>query len=88
MGSSEKGEAVVVFAEAEVEAADALVEGRLEQGNAEAERGRERLAELGDGVDEGVKGEELWASNRSPPTREKRSGAGKWRRRRGQSRST
>lgn len=62
MGSSEKGEAVVVFSEAEVEAADALVVGRLEQGNGEAERGRERLAELGDGVDEGVKGGEIWAS--------------------------
>ena len=33
-------------------------------GHREAERGRERFAELGDGVDEGVEGEELRVSDR------------------------
>jgi hypothetical protein len=53
MGSGEKDDTIVVFAEAEIECAGALVVGRLERGDGEAERRRERLAELGDGVFEG-----------------------------------
>jgi hypothetical protein len=52
--SDEKGDTTIVFARAEVEGTGALVVGRLERGDGEAERGRERLAEFGDGVDEGV----------------------------------
>lgn len=63
MGSGEKDDALVAAAEAEVEGARALVVGRLERGDGEAERGHEGLAELGDGVEE-VEGEELRASNR------------------------
>jgi hypothetical protein len=64
VGSGEKGDVIVVFAKAEVEGAGALVVGRIEWGDGEAERGRERLAELGDRVDEGIEGEELRATNR------------------------
>jgi len=63
VGSGEEGDAVVVTAEAEVERASALVVGRPERGDGEAERGREGLAELGDGVSEGVEGEELRATH-------------------------
>ena len=62
MGNGEKDNAVVVFAEAKVEGPGALVMGRPERGDGEAERGCERLAKLGDVVDDGVEGEELWAS--------------------------
>jgi len=64
VGSGEKDDTVVVFTEAEVEGAGALVVGRLERGNREAECGRERLAELGDGVEERVEGEEFRTTNR------------------------
>ena len=37
---------------------------RLERGNEEAERRRERLTELSDGVHKGVEVEELQASNK------------------------
>jgi len=63
VGSCEKDDAVVVFTEAEVEGAGAPVVGRLERGDGEAERGRERLAELGDGSRRGSKGRSF-----GPPT--------------------
>ena len=49
MDSGEKDDAVIAFVEAEVKGACALEVGRLERGNGESERERERLAELGDG---------------------------------------
>jgi hypothetical protein len=55
VGDGEKNDAVVVFSEAEVEGAGALVVGRLERGDGEAGRGREGLAGIGDEVDEGLK---------------------------------
>jgi hypothetical protein len=61
VGSGQKG-AVVVFAEAEVEGAGALVVGRLERGDGEAERGREWLAEVM-GSGRGLKGRSI-----GPPT--------------------
>jgi len=64
VGSGEEGDAVIVTAEAEIERAGALIVGRLQRGDGEAERGREGLAELGDRVDEGVEGEELRATER------------------------
>jgi len=68
VGSGEKDDAavvsIVVFSEAEVEGTGALVVGRLERGNEEAGRGREGLAGIGDGVDEGVEGVELRATKR------------------------
>ena len=65
MGSGEEGDAVIVTAEAEIERTGALIVGRLQRGDGEAERGREGLAELGDRVDEGVEGEELRATHRA-----------------------
>jgi hypothetical protein len=63
VGSGEKDDTNVVFSETKVEGAGAFVVGCFERGDGDAERGHERLAELGDGVDEAVEGEELWASN-------------------------
>jgi len=65
VGSGEEGDAVVVTAEAEIERAGALIVGRPERGDGEAERGREGLAELVDGVSEGVEREELRATHRA-----------------------
>ena len=63
MGSGEKGNSVVIFAEAEVEGTGALVVGCLEWGNGETQYGCKMLAEIWDAVEEGIeaKGEELWA---------------------------
>jgi hypothetical protein len=54
VGSSKKDDVVFLSAEMAIEGAGALVVGRLERGDGEAERGREWLPELGDGVLEGV----------------------------------
>lgn len=48
MCSGEKGDAIVLFAKAEVESTGALVVLRLGRGDGEAEPGCERLAEVGD----------------------------------------
>ncbi len=58
MGSGEKDDAFVVFVKAEVEGSGAFVVWRLKRGDGQAKRGRERLAELGDGVKEGFEREE------------------------------
>jgi hypothetical protein len=64
VGSGEKDNAIVIFANTEVEGTSALIVGRLERGDGEAKCGCERLAELRDGVSEGVEREELRASCR------------------------
>ena len=65
MGSSEKDNMVIIFAEAEVEGTSALRVGCSEWGNGEAKCGCEGLAELRDRVSEGIEGEELWATDRA-----------------------
>ena len=63
MGSSEKDNVLIIFAEAEIQGASALVVGCLERGNGKAKCRCKWLAELRDGVDKAVEGVKLRATN-------------------------
>ena len=62
MGSRQSEDVVTVIAAAEVKADGALIVGHLERRYIEAKGGRKRVAELGDGVNEGIEGWELGAT--------------------------
>jgi hypothetical protein len=65
MGACQDSGAFIIFAQAEVESDCALEVGVLEGCDGETESGGERLSQIGDVVEEGVKREELGAGSHS-----------------------